>query len=85
MKPQFKLEQIYIDLSKLSEEQQRKVIALLPKPINEDDYHISFLHFYLIYDDEDCMWWVSTKYILAEKTEINYSQFLDMMGESEEV
>ena len=85
MKPQFKLEQIYIDLSKLSEEQQRKVIALLPEPINEDDYDISFLHFYLIYDDEDCMWWVSTKYFLAEKTEINYSQFLDMMGESEEV
>ena len=82
MKPQFKREEIYLDLSKLSEEQQRKVIALLPKPINKDDYDISFLHFYLIYDDEDCMWWVSTKYFLAEKTEINYSQFLDMMGET---
>jgi len=85
MKPQFKPEEIYLDLSKLSEEQQRKVIALLPKPINKDDYDITYLHFYLIYDDEDCMWWVSTKYFLAEKTEINYSQFLDMMGESEEV
>ena len=85
MKPQFKPEEIYLDLSKLSEEQQRKAIALLPKPINEDDYDIIYLHFYLIYDDEDCMWWVSTKYFLAEKTEINYSQFLDMMGESEEV
>jgi len=82
MKPQFKREEIYLDLSKLSEEQQRKVIALLPEPINKDDYHISYLHFYLIYDDEDCMWWVSTKYFLAEKTEINYSQFLDMMGET---
>ena len=85
MKPQFKPEEIYLDLSKLSEEQQRKVIALLPEPINKDDYHISYLHFYLIYDDEDCMWWVSTKYFAAEKTEINYSQFLDMMGESEEI
>ena len=85
MKPQFKPEEIYLDLSKLSEEQQRKVIALLPKPINEDDYDIIYLHFYLIYDDEDCMWWVSTKYFLAEKTELTYSQFLDMMGEIEEV
>ena len=85
MKPQFKPEEIYLDLSKLSEEQQRKVIALLPEPINKDDYDISFLHFYLIYDDEDCIWWVSTKYFLAEKTELTYSQFLDMMGESEEV
>ena len=84
MKPQFKPEEIYLDLSKLSEEQQRKVIALLPKPINKDDYEITFLHFYLIYDDEDCMWWVSTKYFLAEKTELTYSQFLDMMGESKE-
>ena len=85
MKPQFKPEEIYLDLSKLSEDQQRKVIALLPEPINKDDYHILYLRFYLIYDDEDCMWWVSTKYFAAEKTEINYSQFLDMMGESEEV
>ena len=85
MKPQFKPEEIYLDLSKLSEEQQRKVIALLPEPINKDDYDIIYLHFYLIYDDEDCMWWVSTKYFLAEKTELTYSQFLDMMGESEEV
>ena len=84
MKPQFKPEEIYLDLSKLSEEQQRKVIALLPKPINKDDYDITYLHFYLIYDDEDCMWWVSTKYFLADKTELTYSQFLDMMGESKE-
>jgi len=84
MKPQFKREEIYLDLSKLSEEQQRKVIEVLPKPINKYDYDITDLRFYLIYD-EDCMWWVSTKYFLAEKTELTYSQFLDMMGESEEV
>ena len=84
MKPQFKREEIYLDLSKLSEEQQGKVISILPEPINKDDYDITYLHFYLIYDDEDCMWWVSTKYFLAEKTELTYSQFLDMMGESEE-
>ena len=83
MKPQFKPEEIYLDLSKLSEEQQRKVIALLRKPINKDDYDITYLHFYLIYD-EGCMWWVSTKYFLADKTELTYSQFLDMMGEGEE-
>lgn len=84
MKPQFKPEEIYLDLSKLSEEQQRKAISLLPEPINKDDYDITDMRFYLIYD-EDCMWWISTKYFVAEKTELTYSQFLDMMGESEEV
>ena len=34
MKPKFKLEQIYLDLSKLSEEQQRKISVLINGVLN---------------------------------------------------
>ena len=85
MKPQFKREEIYLDLSKLSKEQQIKAIALLPKPLNHDDYYISDKFIYLIFDDEDdLIWWIAPKYLIKGKTELTYSQFLDMMGESEE-
>ncbi|MCZ2084835.1 MAG: hypothetical protein LC112_11235 [Flavobacteriales bacterium] len=78
---------IYLDLSKCTEEEQIKAIAFLPEPINEDDYDITHIHLYLIYDDEDCMWWVSTKYFLADKNEITYPEFIKLFegGESKEV
>ena len=82
MKPQFKPEEIYIDLSKLSEEQQRKVIALLPEPEACNQYEIIKLHF-ILWLDEYNKWWVYGTEI-KNKTELTYSQFLDMMGESEE-
>ena len=83
MKPQFKLEKIYLNLSKLSEEQQRKVIALLPPKKRDNQYEIQKVHF-ILYLDKKKKWWVwGTK--IKNKTELTYSQFLDMMGESEEV
>ena len=82
MKPQFKREEIYLDLSKLSEEQQRKVIALLPEPEACNQYEIIKLHFILSFDEDK--WWVFGNRV-SDKTELTYSQFLDMMGESEEV
>ena len=83
MKPQFKPEEIYLDLSKLSEEQIKKVIALLPEPEACNQYEIIKLHF-ILWLDEDNKWWVYGTEI-KNKTELTYSQFLDMMGESEEV
>ena len=83
MKPQFKPEEIYLDLSKLSEEQQRKVIALLPPKKWDIQYEIQKVHF-ILYLDEKKQWWVFGTEI-KDKTELTYSQFLDMMGESEEV
>ena len=78
---------IFLDLSKCTEEEQIKVISLLPEPIKEDDYDITDLHLYLIYDDEDCIWWISTKYFLAEKTELTYPEFIKLFegGENKEV
>ena len=82
MKPQFKPEEIYLDLSKLSEEQQRKVISLLPEPEACNQYEIIKLHF-ILWLDEYNKWWVYGTEI-KNKTELTYSQFLDMMGESKE-
>ena len=79
MKPQFKLEQIYIDLSKLSEEQQRKVISLLPEPEAYNQYEILKLRHFILWLDEANKWWVYGNEI-KNKTELTYSQFLDMMG-----
>ena len=83
MKPQFKPEEIYLDLSKLSEEQQRKVISLLPPKKWDIQYEIQKVHF-ILYLDEKKQWWVFGTEI-KDKTELSYTQFLEMMGESEEV
>ena len=79
MKPQFKLEQIYLDLSKLSEEQQERVMCVTGTTIEWIKYAG-----YLIYHKG---WKTSNKSWLKDQnlTELTYSQFLDMMGESKEV
>ena len=78
MKPQFKHEEIYLDLSKLSEEQQRKISVLINGilNLNSDRFLLSFNP----YNQK----WELHKYLYHGK-ELTYSQFLDMMGESEEV
>ena len=79
MKPQFKPEEIYLDLSKLNEEQQRKVIALLPEPRIRNDYSITNNYKYL-HLNMSIQWFVDSEKM--NKTELTYSQFLDMMGET---
>lgn len=78
MKPQFKPEEIYLDLSKLSEEQQERVMCITGITIEWIKYSG-----YLIYHKG---WKTSNKSWLKDQnlTELTYSQFLDMMGESEE-
>ena len=78
MKPQFKLEEIYLDLSKLSEEQQERVMCITGTTIEWIKYAG-----YLIYHKG---WKTSNKSWLKDQnlTELTYSQFLDMMGESKE-
>ena len=48
-----------------------------------EQYQIIKLHF-ILWLDEYNIWWVYGTEI-KNKTELTYSQFLDMMGESEEV
>ena len=91
MKPQFKPEEIYLDLSKLSEEQQRKVIALLPIDnisaqiyfmVKHEDWNVIKKFTYLFFNDKKV--WQICFSKREGKQELTYSQFLDMMGESEE-
>ena len=84
MKPQFKHEEIYLDLSKLSEDKRKEVRRLLfKKP------HYEKLFFLPDYEDKPFLICLYGKWDLEvnkrrEYTELTYSQFLDMMGESEE-
>ena len=80
MKPQFKPEQIYLDLSELSKEQQRKVIEISNVSVD----YLKYAPFLIYLNDK----FITSNggYIHRENlTELTYSQFLDMMGESEEV
>ena len=84
MKPQFKPEEIYLDLSKLSEEQ----IKYVGEVTNIDKIQKFFKPFtYLFFDNRFSAWNQCIHHdsdLLNAKTELTYSQFLDMMGESEE-
>ena len=91
MKSQFKPEEIYLDLSKLSEEQQRKVISLLPIDNisaqiyfmgSYEDWNVIKKFTYLFFNDKKV--WQICFSKREGKQELTYSQFLDMMGESEE-
>ena len=80
MKPQFKPKEIYLDLSKLSEEQQRKVIEISNVSVD----YLKYAPFLIYLNDK----FITSNggYIHRENlTELTYSQFLDMMGESDEV
>ena len=89
MKPQFKPEEIYLDLSKLSKEQQRKVIALLPIDNisaqiyflgSYEDWNVIKKFTYLFFNDNK-VWQICDSKI-PDKTELSYTQFLEMMGET---
>ena len=91
MKPQFKREEIYLDLSKLSEEQQRKVISLLPIDNisaqiyfmgSYEDWNVIKKFTYLFFNDKKV--WQICFSKREGKQELTYSQFLDMIGESED-
>ena len=87
MKPQFKHEEIYLDLSKLSEEER----LLTPKIIDSQDIFLkdfindgNFIDYYDLHFGK-YGWTISKNLEDSEKQEITYSQFLDMMGEIKEV
>ena len=89
MKPQFKPEEIYLDLSKLSEEQINKLRLEDSDFLEFSDIELFRLQNpeYMILSFNHGKFNISHKewFLLNDKTELTYSQFLDMMGESEEV
>ena len=78
---------IYLDLSKLSEEEIKEVISLLPEPALSDDYDIRGKYHYLLialdYDSYCDKWYVDFCY--DDKTEITLSEFRQLFSEGEEV
>ena len=84
----FKKENIFLDLSKCTEEEQIKVIALLPEPTRSNDYNIDDGHIYLMYDENDEDWWVASnfpKWHLEKRAELTYPEFIKLFegGESD--
>ena len=86
MKPQFKLEEIYIDLSKLSEEQINNLRLEDSDFLEFSDIELFRMQNpeYMILSFNHGKFNISHKdwFLLNDKTEITYSQFLDMMGET---
>ena len=81
-----KKENIYIDLSKLSEEQRKHIFSLLPEPYPEFDnqHDINEEHFKLHISGNS--WWVLNNYEVKDKTELTYPEFIKLFegGESKE-
>lgn len=72
---------IYLDLSKLTPEQQRQAIEIVPKSEDncEDDFFILETHSYLhVYNNDINHWWVSGSDFIRNKSEITFSQFMDL-------
>ena len=90
MKPQFKPEEIYLDLSKLSEEQINKLRLEDSDFLEFSDIELFRLQNpeYMILSFNHGKFNISHKdwFLLNDKKELTYFQFLDMMkGKSEEV
>lgn len=86
MKPQFKREEIYLDLSKLSEEQINNLRLEDSDFLEFSDIELFRMQNpeYMILSFNHGKFNISHKdwFLLNDKTEITYSQFLDMMGET---
>ncbi len=71
------LTKYFIDLSKLSEEQQKRIISMLPVSEFDSDYQISvkyhFLHFLYINK-----WYVGRLGEILDKTELTYHEFIKL-------
>ena len=77
-------ENVFIDLRKLSEEKRKHIFSLLPERKKTVQYWFDNHNSLLYFDNEDGLWWVYGDIAPVDKQELTYSQFLDMMGESEE-
>lgn len=78
------IEKYFIDLIKLSDEQQKHIFSLLPEPEVKQQYIIVCDFKYLHYDD-DFEWWVDKEFCISGKTELTYPDFIKLFegGEGE--
>ena len=73
---QFKKEEIYLNLSKCTEEEQIKVISLLPDKVLHNQYEILESHYKLYFDSVN--WWVLNDVQALSKTELTYPEFIKL-------
>ena len=70
-------EEIYLDLSKLSEEQQKEIIGMLPKTASDIEYEADT--FYHLLHFAENRWFVDC--VVSFKQEITYEQFKTLINE----
>ena len=76
-----KKENSFLDLSKLSEEQQKHIFSLLPKPDDVIEYDIFEQYTLLHYDENIDTWYVEDVERVRGKTELAYSEFIKLFEE----
>ena len=70
-------EEIYLDLSKLSDVEQKEIIGMLPKSVEDIDYEIDNLYYLLHFETNK--WFVDC--VDGFKQEITYKQFKTLINE----
>lgn len=73
-----KKEEIFLDLSKCSQEEIENVLAVLPEKEFDNQYEINEAHKYLHFVSTVKTWWVFDELDVESKTEINYTQFMEL-------
>ena len=71
-----KYEEIYIDLSKCSEKEQKLIVSILPQSLSSLQYEIDEHNFMLYYEDDE--WWVNGTKPPVYKTELTYPEFIKL-------
>lgn len=73
-------EEIYLDLSKLSEVEQKKVIGMLPESLTDVQYKIT-KEFYILIFSKRLNYWLVASNPFYRKQEITYKQFKTLINE----
>ena len=76
-------ENIYLDLSKLSGEEIKEVMAILPEEQTEGDYDINEEYYFLVYEEDEKKWSVLHYFWIKGKTEISLSEFRQLFSGEE--
>lgn len=77
--------EIYINLNKCTEEQQKHIFSLLPKPTLLIQYQYDEHNCILEFDNEDGQWWVDSSKPPINKTELTYPEFIKLFEKQKTV
>ena len=77
-------ENIYIDLSKCSDDELKHIFSLLPEENDESQYAIFKIFKYLNYDEIAEYWFVGDGRTISKKTELTYPEFIKLFDGEED-